>query len=76
MTEPSIAELDRRHVLHSWSVNENYQGVEVTRAEGCHFWDTSGKKWFDLSAQLLCVNAGHGQKKILDGIRAQLDKAC
>jgi adenosylmethionine-8-amino-7-oxononanoate aminotransferase len=76
MQEPTIAELDRRHVLHSWSVNENYQGVEVSRAEGCYFWDTTGKRYFDLSAQLLCVNAGHGQRKILDGIRDQLEKLC
>jgi taurine--2-oxoglutarate transaminase len=76
MQEPTISELDSRHVLHSWSVNENYQGVEVSRAEGCYFWDTSGKRYFDLSAQLLCVNAGHGQKRILDGIRNQLEKHC
>src|SRR5829696_7503620 len=76
MQDPSIVELDRRHVLHSWSVNENYQGLEITRAEGCYFWDASGKRYFDLSAQLLCMNAGHGQKKILDGIRAQLDSHC
>jgi taurine---2-oxoglutarate transaminase len=76
MQDPTVSEMDQRHVLHSWSVNENYKGVEVQRAEGCYFWDTSGKRYFDLSAQLLCVNAGHGQQKILDGIRGQLDKLC
>jgi taurine---2-oxoglutarate transaminase len=76
MQESSIPELDRRHVLHSWSVNEGYQAPEVVRAEGCYFWDAAGKRYFDLSAQLLCVNAGHGQRKILDGIRAQLEHSC
>ena len=61
MQDVSIAELDRRQVLHSWSVNENFQGVEVARAEGSYFWDTSGKRWFDLSAQLPYLSLGFDQ---------------
>jgi taurine---2-oxoglutarate transaminase len=70
----STFDLDRKHVFHSWSKQSTLIPKVINKAEGCYLYDESGKKIFDLSAQLLCVHAGHGQKEILDGIKAQMDK--
>lgn len=67
---------DRRHVFHSWSQQDALSPKVVDRASGCRFTDHDGNEIFDLSAQLLCVHAGHGQAEILDAIKAQLDKLC
>lgn len=70
----STLDLDRKHVFHSWAKQNALVPKEINRAEGCYLYDGDGNKIFDLSAQLLCVHAGHGQKDILDGIKAQMDK--
>ena len=44
------------------------------RAEGVYFYLKDGKKIIDSSSGLWCVNAGHGQKKITQAIKDQLDK--
>ena len=32
------------------------------------------EKYFDLCSQLICVNIGHGNEKVLSAIKAQADK--
>ena len=44
------------------------------RAEGMYYETTEGKKVLDGVAGLWCVNAGHGQKKINDAIKFQVDQ--
>jgi len=70
----STLDADRKHVFHSWSKQSALSPKEINRAEGCYLYDVEGNKIFDMSSQLLCVHAGHGQSAILDGIRAQMDK--
>ncbi len=43
-------------------------------AEGMYYQTTEGKKILDGCAGLWCVNAGHGQKKINDAIKFQVDQ--
>lgn len=67
-------EIDRKHVFHSWSKQSALSPHTVNHAEGCYLFDENNNKIFDFSSQLICVQAGHGEKAILDGIRNQLDK--
>lgn len=43
-------------------------------AEGMYYQTTEGKKILDGVAGLWCVNAGHGQKKINDALKFQIDQ--
>jgi len=43
-------------------------------AEGMYYQTTEGQKILDGCAGLWCVNAGHGQKKINDAIKFQVDR--
>ncbi len=68
------AEAAKQHVFYPWSKQADLHPLEVVRASGCTLELADGREMFDFSSQLICVNAGHGQKAILDGIRAQLEK--
>ena len=70
----STLDLDRKHVFHSWTKQSAHNPKVINRAEGCYIYDGDGNKVFDLSAQLLCVHAGHGQPHILQAIKTQIDK--
>lgn len=43
-------------------------------AEGMYYQTTEGRKILDGVAGLWCVNAGHGQKKINDALKFQIDQ--
>jgi taurine--2-oxoglutarate transaminase len=47
--------------------------LAIARAEGIYLWDFDGKRYFDMSSQLVNVNAGHKNAEIIDGIKRQLD---
>jgi adenosylmethionine-8-amino-7-oxononanoate aminotransferase len=45
----------------------------VTRAEGIRFWDAHGKEYLDGLAGVFVVNVGHGNRRVIDAMKAQLD---
>lgn len=48
--------------------------LEVDHAEGMYLYDLSGKSYMDLVSGFAVSNIGHRNPKVLDAIRAQLDK--
>lgn len=69
-----IKEQDLAYNLHSWSSQGGLDPVVVTKAEGIYFWDAEGKKYYDMSSQLVNVNIGHGNKKVIEAIKQQAEK--
>lgn len=69
-----IKENDKKYNLHSWSAQGNLKPDVIEKAEGIYFWDSDGKKYFDMSSQLVNLNVGHGNKKIIEAIKNQADK--
>lgn len=69
-----IKEYDKKYNLHSWSMQKKLNPLVITRAEGIYFWDSTGKKYFDMSSQLVNVNIGHGNKKVINAIKNQAEK--
>lgn len=49
-------------------------GIEVSHAEGVYFFDTSGKRYMDLISGVGVSNIGHGNRRVIDAIKTQLDK--
>jgi beta-alanine--pyruvate transaminase len=43
-------------------------------AEGMHYVTSDGRRILDAMAGLWCVNAGHGQRAIVDAIKAQAER--
>lgn len=69
-----IKEIDLLKNLHSWSAQGNLDPIVVEKAKGIYFWDSNGKKYFDMSSQLVNVNIGHGNMKVIEAIKEQAEK--
>ncbi len=65
---------DLAYSLHSWSAQGALNPIVVTKAEGIYFWDADGKQYFDMSSQLVNMNIGHGNRKVIEAIKEQADK--
>jgi len=71
MNSQEIVDLCREHSFFTWSVQSQVQPLTAVRAEGVYFWDADGSRYLDFSSQLMNVNAGHGQPKIVAAIQEQ-----
>lgn len=67
-------ELGKKYNLYSWSAQANLSPRNIVKSEGIYFWDEDGKKYYDMSAQLVNMNLGHGNKKLIQAIKDQADK--
>ncbi len=70
----NIKEQGMKYNLYSWSAQKKINPMVVSKAEGIYFWDEDGKKYFDMSAQLVNSNLGHGNKKLIQAIKDQAEK--
>lgn len=76
MTGKEIKELDLKYNLHSWSKQGKLNPVPVAKSEGIYFWDYDGKRYTDMSSQLVNMNLGHGNSAIIEAIQQQAQKLC
>jgi taurine--2-oxoglutarate transaminase len=72
MTGDEIVALTRKHTLYEWSAQSKVDPIPVARAEGIYFYTPEGKRFIDFNSQLMSVNAGHGEPRIIKAIREQL----
>ena len=71
MTGPEIVELCRRHTLFEWSAQAAVDPIPVARAKGIYFWTPEDKRFIDFNSQLMCVNIGHGDERVVRAIQEQ-----
>ncbi|MBU2700730.1 taurine--2-oxoglutarate transaminase [Sporomusaceae bacterium BoRhaA] len=76
MTGQEIKEQDLQYNLHSWSKQGNLNPIPVVKSEGIYFWDAEGKRYTDMSSQLVNMNLGHGNQVIIKAIQDQAQKLC
>src|SRR5258706_3417425 len=73
MTGEQIVELCRRHTLFEWSAQAAVDPIPVARAKGIYFWTPEGKRFIDFNSQLMCVNIGHGDERVIRAIQEQAE---
>src|SRR5258708_12560705 len=73
MTGEQIVELCRRHPLFEWSAQAKVEPTPVARAKGIYFWTPEGKRFLDFNSQLMCVNIGHGDERVIRAIAQQAE---
>jgi adenosylmethionine-8-amino-7-oxononanoate aminotransferase len=69
--------------LHDWSPGDPsrlfYQMRQrrplLDRAEGVYLWDRSGKRYLDGCSGAMVSNIGHGNRRVLDAMRQQMERA-
>jgi taurine--2-oxoglutarate transaminase len=71
MSGEEIVELSRRHTLFEWSAQSAVDPIPVARAKGIYFWTPEEKRYIDFNSQLMCVNIGHGDERVVRAIQEQ-----
>ncbi|HEX7137179.1 MAG TPA: aminotransferase class III-fold pyridoxal phosphate-dependent enzyme [Vicinamibacterales bacterium] len=73
MSGEEMVALSRKHTLYEWAAQSKVDPIPVARAKGIYFWTPEGKRFIDFNSQLMCVNIGHGDERVLQAIREQAD---
>ena len=63
-----------KYTLYEWSAQSAADPIPVDRAEGVYFYTPDGRRFLDFNSQLMSVNIGHGDKRVVEAIKAQADK--
>ena len=71
MTGKEIVDLARKHTLYEWSAQSKVDPIPVARAKGIYFYTPEGKRFIDFNSQLMSVNIGHGDERVIQAITEQ-----
>jgi taurine---2-oxoglutarate transaminase len=71
LTGEQMIALSRQHTIYEWSAQSKADPIPVARAKGVYFWTPEGKRFIDFNSQLMCVNIGHGDERVIRAIQEQ-----
>jgi taurine--2-oxoglutarate transaminase len=74
MTSEEIVALNRTHTFFSWSIQGAVDPIVIDRAEGVWLYTPEGNRILDFNSQLMSVNIGHGDRRVIDAITEQATK--
>lgn len=71
MTGEEMVALSKKHTLYEWSAQSKVEPLPVAKAKGVYFWTPEGKRFIDFNSQLMSVNIGHGDPRVIKAIYQQ-----
>src|SRR3984893_14271076 len=71
ITSEEIARLSKEHTFFSWSVQGAVDPIAIDHAEGVWLYTPEGRRILDFNSQLMSVNIGHGDRRVVDAIVEQ-----
>ena len=71
MTGEEMIALSKKHTLYEWSAQSKVDPIPVAKAKGVYFWTPEGKRFIDFNSQLMSVNIGHGDPRVIEAIHEQ-----
>jgi len=71
MTSEEIVAQSRAHTFFSWSVQSALDPIAIDHAEGVYLYTPEGRRILDFNSQLMSVNIGHGDRRVIDAITEQ-----
>ena len=71
MTGDEMIALTKKHTLYEWSAQSKVDPIPVAKAKGIYFWTPEGKRFIDFNSQLMSVNIGHGDPRVIEAIHQQ-----
>lgn len=75
VTNKMLQKAAKDNLFMHFTRHSQFDGHEIpiiTRADGHHFWDQNGKKYFDGISSLFSVNAGHGRARLAEAAAKQM----
>jgi len=76
LTSEQIINITRETNYGTWRFQKSWKPIHITDAEGCWFTDGAGKRYLDFSSQLMCVNLGHKNPRVIESIAEQARELC
>jgi taurine--2-oxoglutarate transaminase len=73
MTSEEMVALTKQHTLFEWSAQDAVDPIPVSGAKGSYFWAPDGRRFLDFNSQLMCVNVGHGEPRVIAAIQRQAE---
>ena len=74
LTSQEIVDLSKRHTIFEWSAQGGVDPLPVSHAKGCYFFTPDGRRFLDFNSQLMAVNIGHGDMRVIDAMYEQAKK--
>ena len=74
VTNQQVIDKNKEFSLFSWSAQASVNPIPVATAKGVYFWDHDGKRYLDFSSQLMNVNIGHANRKVIEAIQNQAEE--
>jgi taurine---2-oxoglutarate transaminase len=71
MTGDEIVALAKKHTIFEWVAQGSADPIPIARAEGVYFWTPEGQRFLDFNSQLMSVNIGHSDRRVIAAIQAQ-----
>ena len=71
LTSEQITTITRQTNYGTWRFQKTWKPLHIVDAEGCWFTDGAGKRYLDFSSQLMCVNLGHKNPRVIEAIAEQ-----
>ena len=74
LTAQQIVDLCKQHTMYEWSAQSSIDPIPVATAKGACFFTPEGKRYLDFNSQLMSVNIGHGDTRVIEAIKHQAEK--
>lgn len=74
LTANEIVELARRYTVFDWQAQDGAFPIAVDHAQGVYFYGTDGTRYLDFNSQLMGMNIGHGDRRVIDAITRQAER--
>ncbi len=73
LSASEIVEWSTRYTLFDWAVQSKISPIPVASAKGVYFYDPDGKRYLDFNSQLMSVNIGHGDPRVVEAVARQIE---
>jgi taurine--2-oxoglutarate transaminase len=71
LSSEQIVALSKKHTIFEWVPQGAIDPLAVARATGIYFWTPEGKRYIDFNSQLMSVNIGHADPRVLAALQEQ-----
>jgi len=72
LSAAQTVELSKRFTLFDWVAQTKISPIPVLYAKGVYFYDSDDKRYLDFNSQLMSVNIGHGDARVVDAVCKQI----
>jgi taurine--2-oxoglutarate transaminase len=74
LTSAEVVQITKDTNYGTWRYQKGWNPLHIVDAEGCYITDGNGKKYLDLSSQLMCMNLGHKNPAVIASIAKQAEE--